>query len=279
MLHSAGREKVLVFQVDVPIVIFYDIEYMLFIYSVYEHLLGEKEIQATLKDEVEPKSYTLRIVTQARRFIGLPFGGGLVKLSRLYDTHGQLISPRKYSASLKSQIKEFKKECPIPYFKLWKGFVYVLVALGVGSLIFGINNKITSSHRENQAAFTQHQLSAIAAGQRYGVTFFTDVQGNNIDGLPEGWIKIVKVEGDTVFAQRGKKTVPLKSVFDIDHIRPILPASDSDWEETVERFDYQLLKAEVAKSSTRGSFDLLYVAPDKEKYSGVVLSIKGALNN
>jgi len=170
---------------------------MFFIYSVYELNLGEKEINATLKDEPDAKPYTLRIITPGRRFIGMPFGGGLVKISRLYDANGALISPRKYSKALKSQIKEFKKECPIPYFKLWKGFIYVCIALVIGSVIFGIKNKIGNGQREKQTELTVNQLSTIKAGQLYGVSFFTDINGDNIDGLPEGWIKIVKVEGDT----------------------------------------------------------------------------------
>lgn len=59
---------------------------MFFVYTMYDYLLGEIEISATLKDDPDPKPYTLQIVTQARKFIGLPFGGGLVKMSLLYHS-------------------------------------------------------------------------------------------------------------------------------------------------------------------------------------------------
>lgn len=250
---------------------------MIFIYSVYEYILGEKEITATLKDEVDFKPYTLRIITPARRFIGMPFGGGLVKISRLYDANGNLIKTRKYSNELKDQIKDFKQECPIPYFKLWKGFVFVFVALIIGSIIYGIKNKIENGQRTEQTTLTVNQLSVIKAGDLYGVSFFTDVTGNNIDGLPEGWIRIVKIEGNSIFAQRSKETVPVKPVFDMDHIMPILPKTESDWEPTVEKFDYDLLASQIQESSGKSSFDLMYVDSEREKYNGVVLSIKGVL--
>lgn len=91
---------------------------MFFIYTVYDYFLGEKEVTATLKNDVDPKPYTLRIITPARKFIGMPFGGVLVKISRLYDAHGDLIHARKYSQQLKDQVKAFKKELAIPYFKI-----------------------------------------------------------------------------------------------------------------------------------------------------------------
>ena len=70
---------------------------MFFIFSIYDFVLAEKTVTATLKKENAPRNFTLQIITPARRFIGLPFGGGFVKLSRLYDEQGKLIHARNYS--------------------------------------------------------------------------------------------------------------------------------------------------------------------------------------
>ncbi len=249
---------------------------MLFIYSVYEHLIKSKDITASLKNEPEPQQFTLNIITPAREFLGLPFGGGLVKLSRLYDQQGNLINTTRYSPELKKQIKEFKKECPIPYFRLWKGFIFVAIALAVGSIIYGVKNKIESDSRAEKTAYMVERLNHIENGQLYGASFFIDSKGNNIDGLPEGWIKIIKVEGDTIFLQRSKQTIPTSGLFTLENIVPILPQSKQEWDPTIEKLNYNSIRSQMAESPARGSVDALYIGTDLEKYNGVVLSIKAA---
>ncbi|MFD1768827.1 hypothetical protein [Sphingobacterium suaedae] len=251
---------------------------MFFIYTIYDYVLGEKEISATLKDDMETKPYTLQIVTQARRFLGLPFGGGLVKMSRVYDVRGNLINTTRYSKDLKATIKAFKKECPIPFFKLWKGFVFVAAAVAISSLIFSIKTNIERNNSQEKIAHTVEKLTHIKTGQLYAVSYFANVDGQSINGLPEGWLRVVQVVGDTIFAQRSKQKIDASPLFAIDKLLPILPQTEEEWEPAIERFDYQILRSHIENPSPRGRFDLLYVEPDRKKYDGVVLTIHEALS-
>jgi len=248
---------------------------MLFIYTIYDFVLAEKTITTTLKNESVPKNFTLQIITPARKFIGLPFGGGFVKLSRLYDEHGKLIHARNYSDELKAEIKVFKKDYPIPYFQLWKGFFIIALVLVIGSIIYGIKNKIGNQQRENETEKLFNNLQQLKEGQRYGAEFFTNSNGDNIDGLPAGWIKINKIVGDTLFIQRSKKLETASALFDMDKISSIKPQSDSDWEEKIEKMNYRLFSDQL-KEPNKKSVDLLYIGNDREKYSGIILTIKGS---
>lgn len=196
---------------------------------------------------------------------------------RCYTIHGKLIPRSKYSSELKQRIKSFKKECPIPHYQLWKGFIYVLVAILLASAIFAVKNRIESNTREKGITAMISKLSQIEVGQLYAVSFFSNLAGQSINGLPEGWIRVVKVEEDVIFAQRSKRTNPVSPIFDMDKLIPILPQGEQDWETAVEKFDYKLLSKQLAEPVTSGRFDLLYAPEDREIYSGVVLSIKGVL--
>ncbi|MDM1296226.1 hypothetical protein HX021_18230 [Sphingobacterium sp. N143] len=247
---------------------------MLFIYSIYDFVLAEKPVITTLKKESSPKHFTLQIITPARKFLGLPFGGGFVKLSRLYDETGKLIHARNYSDELKTEIKAFKKDYDIPYFQLWKGFLFVFAAILVWAAIYGIKNKIGNQTRENETARMIENLQHLKPGQLYGATFFTDHEGNSINGVPAGWIKIDKIVGDTVFVQRSKKIEDSAAVFDMDNIAAIKPQSPEEWEDKIEKMDYKLLTEQLQEANKK-SVDVVYIGQDHEKYAGVIFTIKG----
>ncbi|WP_437922219.1 hypothetical protein [Sphingobacterium sp. LRF_L2] len=250
---------------------------MIFFYSIYDHVLGEIEISATLKDDEILRPYTLRIVTPAVRFFWLPLGGGLLKIPILYDSNGIVVKRKRYSESLKQRISEFKRECVIPHFKLWRGSLFVVLTIVIAAGVVGLKNKIDVGNQLEKTAYMVDKLSNIDSGQLYAVSFFCDVDGNSINGLPEGWIRIVGRDADTLFVQRSVKTVPLKPVFDIEHVMPILPKRESDWESTVEKLDYRLMKPKLKSSLASRGVDVLYVEADRGKYQGVVLSINAAL--
>jgi len=248
---------------------------MLFIYSIYDFVLAEKTVTTTLKNESSARNFTLQIITPARKFLGLPFGGGLVKISRLYDERGQLVHARNYSDELKAEIKSYKKGYPIPYFQLWKGFVFVFAAILIWAGIYGVKNKIANQQRESETEQLFSNLQHLEAGQLYGATFFTNSKGENIDGLPSGWIKINKIVADTIFIQRSKQLETSKALFAMNDISPIKPKSSADWESKVERMNYQLF-LEQLKEPNKKSVDLLYIGPDHDSYSGVIFTIKGS---
>lgn len=248
---------------------------MFFIFSIYDFVLAEKRVTTTLKKENSPRNFTLQIITPARKFIGLPFGGGFVKLSRLYDEQGKLIHARNYSDELKSEIKAFKSQYSIPYFQLWKGFLIVAAAILVWAVIYGVKNKIGNQQREKEAGQMIDNLKHLKAGQLYGATFFTDQDGNSIDGLPAGWIKIDKIVGDTVFIHRSKQLDTNSALFDMKNIASIKPQSIDEWQDKTEKIDLKLLNKKLQETGTE-RVDLLYIGKDHEKYSGVILTIKGS---
>lgn len=250
---------------------------MLHITYFYDYVLAEKQITTTLKKESSPREFKLQIITPARKFLGLSFGGGFVKLSRLYDINGKLIHARNYSKELNEEIKDFKKDLKIPYLKLWKGFIYTIFLFLILSAVWGIKTKMSNGYREEGFEILTQKLKTLQTGQLYGVSFFTDKNGNSIEGLPEGWIKIVKLEGDTLFIQRSKQTAPVNPIFDIQYIESIKPKEDSDWESKVERVNYPFLREEL-KEKGHKSFDLISIENSHKKHSQILMTIKGTEN-
>jgi len=245
----------------------------MFIYTLYDYVLGEKIITATLKKDPTPRRYTLQITTPARSFIYLPIGGGFVKISRLYNEEGKLIHARHYSDELKAEIKEYKKNFSIPYFQLWKGLIYFSAIALIGGVIFAGKLKFENSQRANETAALTEKLQHLQPGQLYGVSLYTNLKGEN-QSLQEAWIKINRIEGDTLFIQRSKQTREVTGLFDMKQLEPLKPQTDSDWESTIERVNYPSLKAQFEQKD-KSSFDLLYIGDDRSTYGGVVFAIKG----
>lgn len=248
---------------------------MIFFYTRYELVLGQKSITGTLKKETQPQPFELYIITPGTKFLGLPVGGGLVKMSRLYSTNGQLIHARNYSPEIKQEVKKLKKNVKIPYFKMWKGYLIMLTIGLIVAVILGIDTKIKADKYNDQTAHLNKSLNELKVGQLYGATFFTDADGNSINGLPQGWIKIEKIDGDTIFIKRSVKTDNVKAIFTMDDINKFKPTTESEWNSNIEKINYPLLK-DALKEKDKKSFDLLYIGKDNEKYSGVTISLKGA---
>ena len=246
---------------------------MLFIYTRYEYVLGSKNITATLKNETIPQNFNLSIITPATKFLGFPVGGGLVKMSRLVNQYGQVIHARNYSPEIKEEVKKFKKTLEIPYFKLWKGYLIIASIAIIGSIIYGIKLNMDGKKYRNEKESLAKSAQQLQAGQLYGASFFTDAEGNNIQGLPAGWVKILKIEGDTIFVQRSKK-ISDRAMFEMKDLESIKPTSDEDWNNRVEKMNYTLFK-EAVNNKNLSSIDLSYIGADHDKYSGVIMSFKG----
>jgi len=246
---------------------------MFFIYSFYDYVLGEKTITATLKKDPTPRNYTLQIITPARSIFGFTIGGGFVKLSRLYTEEGKLIHARHYSDELKNEVKLYKKDFTIPYFKLWKGLIYIAVITVLGGVIYTSKLKMDSHQQAKDSAALATQLKDLQVGQEYGVTLFTNLEGEN-QSLKEAWIKVNKVEADTLFIQRSKQSRDVTGLFDMAKLASIKPNTEQDWENTIEKINLPSLKSQLEEKDN-SSFDLLYIGNDKTRYSGVVFSIKG----
>jgi hypothetical protein len=153
-----------------------------------------------------------------------------------------LIHARNYSDELKAEIKAFKSQYSIPYFQLWKGFLIVTAAILIWAVIYGVKNKLGNQQREKEVAQMVDNLKQLKAGQLYGATFFTDQDGNSINGLPAGWIKIDKIVGDTIFIHRSKQLDTNSALFDMKNIASFRPQSTDEWQEKTEKMDLNLLK-------------------------------------
>lgn len=251
---------------------------MIFFYTRYELPLAQKFITGKLKNDTEEQNFELYIITLGTKFLGLSMGGGLVKISRLYNSKGELIHARKYSPEIKKEVKQLKKTCKIPYFRLWKGYLIIATLTLIAAIIFGINRKIESKAYSDQNEKLNTALHNLKAGQLYGATFFTDEEGNSINGLPQGWVKIEKIEGDTIFMKRSINVVNDKALFKMEDIESIKPVSENDWNPKVEKINYSLLKDKLAdeNNTSNDRYDLTYIGADHDKYSGVTISLKGA---
>lgn len=246
---------------------------MFFIYTLYDYVLGEKKITTTLKKDPTARNYTLQIITPARSFLGAPVGGGFVKLSRLYTEEGKLIHARHYSDELKAEVKAYKKNFSIPYFHIWKGFIYFTLAALIGGIIYAGKLKYDRLQSANSTAALVDKLQQLQPGQQYGVSLYTNLEGEN-QSLQEAWIKINKIEADTVFIQRSKQTREVTGLFDMTKLAPIKPNNEQEWETTIERVNYPRLKEQLEEKD-KSSFDLQYIGDDLNRYRGIVFSIKG----
>ena len=248
---------------------------MIFIYTTYEYILGQKQITTTTTNETSPRSYTLRIITPARKFLGLPFGGGLVKVSRLIDQKGKRVHAKYYSDELKKEIHSFKQELSIPYFRLWKGFIFLAVAIVIGSVIYSTRNKVASKHRADDAAHMIESLENVKAGQFYGATFFVGASGVQLPELSDGWIKIVGVEADTLFVQRSKVLMPSGAVFSLEAMDQFKPLKAQDLNPKIEKVNLPLLREALAEKDAQ-KVNAMYIGDDNETYGGVAFTIKAS---
>lgn len=248
---------------------------MFLVYGLYDYVLGEKWIETQLTNESQPSQYQIRIVVPARKFIGLPFGGGFMKVARVYNKNGQAVRPKYYSEALKEEIDRFKRTFTIPHFQLWKGMLYAFVAIAVAAVFMHFKNRAKMNELSDQRSHMKEQLLQARQGQHYGVVFFTDKDGNSVNGLPEGWIVIDKIEADTIFVRRSKKALSAPGVFEMKNIESIKPSSGNEWESRVEKINYSLLKQQLEQPEKK-YYDATYIGSDEEKYSGVCFTIKGA---
>ncbi|MFZ4860760.1 hypothetical protein ACL9RF_01100 [Sphingobacterium sp. Mn56C] len=248
---------------------------MIFFYTRYDYTLGQKRITGVLKNKELPEQLDLYMVTPGIKYFGLPVGGGFVKMSRLYNANGDLIPVTDYSPEIKETVKAFKSSVSIPYFQLWKGYLSLLVIALVGAVIYAIKTGQDGKQYKNDIQNMTTALQQIHAGQLYGVTFFTDAEGNSIEGLPAGWIRVNKVDADTLFIQRSVATARSKVIFKMDDIASIKPETDSDWNPKIEKINYSSLKKSLQEEGKK-RFDLLYIGSDYENYRGVIMSINAA---
>lgn len=247
---------------------------MIFIYTVKDYILAEKVVTTTLKKEDTPRTFTLRIITPSIQFLGLPMGGGLAKVSRLIDENGKVIHARNYRDDLKAEVKALKKDCRVPYLKLWKGYLILAAVILVAAVIFNLKNKADNAKNEVAAAHLMEQLHGLKEGQLYGATFFTDADANHLDGLADGWVRINKIVSDTIVVQRSRELMTTAPVFDMANIADIKPQSEADWESKEEKINYRLLQSAL-EDPTATRVDVMYIGADNDKYSGVAFTIKG----
>ncbi|MNN44647.1 hypothetical protein D3C81_1589460 [compost metagenome] len=59
------------------------------------------------------------------------------------------------------------------------------------------------------------------------------------------------------------------------NIASFKPQSTDEWQEKTEKMDLNLLKKQLEDAATK-KVDLLYIGKDHEKYSGVILTVKGS---
>jgi len=247
---------------------------MAILFSFYDYILGEKILTATTKKDPEPKPYTLQIITPARRFLFLPFGGGFVKLSRLYDMQGNYIHPRYYSDELKQEVKEYKKRFKIPYFKLWRGMLILFGIILIAAGVMAIKQKIESNKYNGQVKNMVESLNQIQPGQVYGASFFTSETGNSLPTLADGWVKVLKIEGDTLFVQRSIQLDATNPVFNMEKLAVIKPKTDADWQPVIEKMNLKLLKEQLNNTDVK-RVDVQYIGKQHDKYNGVIFTIKG----
>src|SRR5690606_41428866 len=112
--------------------------------------------------------------------------------------NGKVIHARNYRDDLKAEVKALKKDCRVPYLKLWKGYLILAAVILVAAVIFNLKNKADNAKNEVAAAHLMEQLHGLKEGQLYGATFFTDADANHLDGLADGWVRINKIVSDTI---------------------------------------------------------------------------------
>lgn len=248
---------------------------MIFFYTLYDYKLQQKSIQAPLKKSTESENFELLIITPAIKFLGLPMGGGLVKISRLYRENGELVHARHYSPEIKQEVKELKKISKVPYLKIWKGYLILISIAILGSIIYGLKRNMDNKKYNEQLGQLTENLKQVKAGDKFGVSFYTDENGNHLGSLTAGWILVEKVEGDTLFVRRSIQDDPKAILFKKEDMEKIKPTSIDQWNSKVEKIDLPLLKSQLEETD-RKRYDAFYIGQDHENYGGVIMSIQMA---
>lgn len=234
----------------------------------HKYVLGSKSIYATLNDKAASEMLNLEIYVDYFKFLWLPTGCSFFKKCRLMNSEGVLIDSRQYSPEIKKDIEDFKKNLKIPYFKLWKGR---LLFLAVGLLIavfLALKQKKASEDFGSQKQNLAEAVKQIKAGQLYGVLFKDDAERIANPRLLSGWVRIQRIEGDTIFVQHSKKIVEQAFLKSAD-FKSIKPSSEEDWSGKIEKIDYKLFK-EAVKDDQIYMVNLIPFQTGKEEVDPII---------
>lgn len=246
---------------------------MLFFHARYKYVLGSRHIQATLKNKAVPESLHLDVIVEGIQFLAMPVCSSFIKKARLANGEGSIIPVEHYSQEVKREVEELKRKLKIPYFKLWRG---ALILLSIVCIALGTKKQIEAVAYTFQKQNLAANLQQIKVGQLYGAIFFSDSEGNDLSGLPSGWVRIQRIDGDTIFLQRSKKMLK-KPIIKFKDFEQIKPRSEADWSSKLEKIDCPLVK-EAAKSDQLTGVDLFYIGEGLEKNFGIVMTLKTAGN-
>lgn len=123
---------------------------------------------------------------------------------RAFNQQGGEIRRKEWTDAIKSEARSLKETVPFQW-RFFRNTIILLVAFGILAIVRPGMNKRVAEEKVMQSEQLQHAVENLAMGDIAVVSFYNSVQGTSMNGI--GLIKIIRIEGDTIFINRGKTVI------------------------------------------------------------------------
>lgn len=182
---------------------YYKFSHMIFIYSINEKQLIQKNIQGKLKNAQVEESFVLAISQHYISWLG-PWFPASVKKSRLYTIQGKEILKADWSDLIKNEAEVLKEAVPFQI-GFFRNTIIFLIAIAVLSVVMPKINAKKSAEAATRKETLYNRLRQLKQGDILRVSFINTADEQSINGI--GLVKVMKIEGDSIFIVRSNTLV------------------------------------------------------------------------
>lgn len=176
---------------------------MIFIYSINEKQLSQKNIQGKLKNAQVEESFILTISQHYISWLG-PWFPASVKKSRLYTAQGKEIPKVDWSDHIKKEANALKAAVPFQI-GFFRNTIIFLVAIAILSVVMPKINAKKSAETATRKETLYNRLRQLKQGDILRVSFINTADEQSMNGI--GLVKVMKIEGDSIFIVRSNTLV------------------------------------------------------------------------
>lgn len=176
---------------------------MIFIYSITEKQLTQKDINGTLKSDPASQNILLTVSQKYISWLG-PWFPASPKMVRAFNQQGGEIRRKEWTDAIKSEARSLKETVPFQW-GFFRNTIIFLGAVGILAIVRPGMNKRAAEEKALQSEQLQHAVENLSAGNIAVVSFDNDLQGKGMNGI--GLVKINHIEGDTIFISRSKAII------------------------------------------------------------------------
>ncbi|MEH6305906.1 hypothetical protein RYH73_09655 [Olivibacter sp. CPCC 100613] len=176
---------------------------MIFIYTFIDKQLAQKSLRKALKNSQVEEPLQLTVTQRYISWLGPWFPAG-PKTNRLYTAQGREIPKVDWSDAIKTEAKTLKENVPFQI-GFFRNTIIFLTAIAILSIIMPKINAKKSAETTAAKEALYKRLAQIKTGDILRVSFINTVDEQSMNGI--GLIKVMKIEGDSIFIARSKTVV------------------------------------------------------------------------